>query len=116
MSDANTTPLAKGVVFASDMQWTKATAGADTTVHRDTNLKGQPLAINGKSYPKGLWTHAFNDQTPADIVFDISGRKYATFKATVGLDNLAGLYKLRQLKRNRRPVNRGWDEGPVCMS
>ena len=29
---------------------------------------------------------------------------------------LAGLYKLRQLKRNRRPVNRGWDEGPVCMS
>jgi methanol--5-hydroxybenzimidazolylcobamide Co-methyltransferase len=29
---------------------------------------------------------------------------------------LAGLYKLRQLKRKRRPVNRGWDEGPVCMS
>jgi hypothetical protein len=79
---------AKGVVFASDMQWTKATAGADTTVRRDTNLKGQPLAINGKPYLKGLWTHAFNDQTPADIVFDISGRKYATFKATVGLDDL----------------------------
>jgi hypothetical protein len=79
---------ARGVVFASDMQWTKATAGADTTVHRDTNLKEQPLSINGKPYLKGLWTHAFNDQTPADIVFDISGMKYATFKATVGLDDL----------------------------
>ena len=78
----------KGVTFASDLPWTKATAGADNTVHRDTNFKGKPLAINGKPYPKGLWTHAFNDQTPADIVFDISGRNYSTFKATVGLDDL----------------------------
>ena len=46
-------------------------------MHRDTNLNGQPLAINGKPYPKGLWTHAFNDQTPADIVFDIAGRNYS---------------------------------------
>jgi hypothetical protein len=79
---------AKGVAFASDMQWVNATAGAGNAVHRDMNLKGQPLAINGKSYLKGLWTHAFNDQTPADIVFDISGRHYSTFKSTVGLDDL----------------------------
>jgi len=36
--------------------------------------------------------------------------------AIVEFIRLAGLYKLRQLKRKRRPVNRGWDEGPVCMS
>jgi len=57
-------------------------------VHRDNNLNGQPLAINGKLYQKGLWTHAFDDQTPADTVFDISGRNDSTFKATVGLDDL----------------------------
>ncbi len=87
---AFTTPdnLAKGVAFASDLPWTKVTAGAGNTVHRDNNLNGQPLAINGKLYQKGLWTHAFDDQTPADTVFDISGRNDSTFKATVGLDDL----------------------------
>ena len=79
---------AKGMAFASDLAWTKETAGAGNTVHRDTNLNKGPLAINARPYPKGLWTHSFNDQTPADIVFDISGEKYATFKATVGLDDL----------------------------
>ena len=39
-------------------------------------------------FEKGLWTHAFNDQTPADIVFDLSGQKFEVFKASVGLDDL----------------------------
>ena len=78
----------EGVDFASDLEWRTATAGADNSAHRDTNLNGQPLTINGKRYRKGLWTHAFNDSTPADIVIDISTGKYATFKATVGLDDL----------------------------
>ncbi|HEY5914354.1 MAG TPA: NPCBM/NEW2 domain-containing protein [Verrucomicrobiae bacterium] len=80
--------LAKGVVFASDMAWTKANAGADCTVRRDQNLRGNPITINGRGFEKGLWTHAFNDRTPADIVFDISGRKFSVFKASVGLDDL----------------------------
>ena len=89
-ADSFTTPESplKGIAFASDLKWTKETAGAENTVHRDTNLNGHGLAINGKPIPKGLWTHAFNDQTPADIVFDISGKNYAAFKATVGLDDL----------------------------
>ena len=29
---------------------------------------------------------------------------------------LAGLYRLRQSKRDKGPVNTGWDEGLVCMS
>ena len=46
------------------------------------------LTINGKPFRKGLWTHAFNDSTSADIVFDISAGKYSAFRATVGLDDL----------------------------
>ncbi|MFI5380468.1 MAG: NPCBM/NEW2 domain-containing protein [Tepidisphaerales bacterium] len=85
-----TTPdiLAKGITFASDMKWTKATCGADNPVRRDVNLKEQPIKINGRLIEKGLWTHSFNDNTPADVVFDISGKKFAAFKATVGLDDL----------------------------
>ena len=51
-------------------------------------LSGKPVQINGKRMEKALWTHAFNDATPADIVFDIDGRGFAVFKATVGLDDL----------------------------
>ena len=85
-----TTPHNKtaGLTFASDMQWTRESAGARNTVHRDTNLNGQPISIDGHVYQKGLWTHAFNDSTPADIVIDVSGGLFATFKATVGLDDL----------------------------
>ena len=85
-----TTPdiLARGVTFASDMQWINATAGASNPVRRDKNLNGQTIKINGKPVEKGLWTHAFNDNTPADIVFDLKERKFAVFKASVGLDDL----------------------------
>ncbi len=84
-----TTPqhLAQGVVFASDLPWTRATAGADNSVHRDTNIHGHTISINGQTYSKGLWTHSFRDSTPADIVFDVSDGKYSSFKATVGLDD-----------------------------
>ena len=85
-----TTPdiLAQGVTFASDMKWVRANAGAENPVRRDVNLHGKPIQINGKRMEKALWTHAFNDTTPADIVFDIGGRGFAVFKATVGLDDL----------------------------
>lgn len=78
----------RGVAFASDLPWKKSTAGAENSVHRDTNLNGRPIAIAGKSYLKGVWTHAFNDATPADVVLELPPGKYATFKATVGLDDL----------------------------
>ena len=85
-----TTPeiLAQGVTFASDMQWTRANAGADNPVRRDVNLHGRAIKINGRLMEKALWTHAFPDATPADIVFDISGKEFAVFKASVGLDDL----------------------------
>jgi alpha-galactosidase len=80
----------EGIAFASDMQWVKAMAGADNPVRRDRNYYAKPIAIAGKTYPKGLWTHSFNDATPADVVFDISGKKLAALRAEVGLDDMSG--------------------------
>lgn len=79
-----------GVTFASDLAWVKATAGADNPVRRDMNYYGKPLSIARKRYPKGLWTHAFNDATPADVVFDLAGRNEATFAADAGVEDAAG--------------------------
>jgi hypothetical protein len=78
----------RGVAFASDLPWVRAAAGADNPVRRDRNLKEKPLAIGGNPVEKGLWTHAFNDGTPADVVFDVSKASFAAFKAAVGLDDL----------------------------
>ena len=81
-------PLA-GITFLSDMPWTSATAGADNPVHRDKNYYGKPICIAGKTYAKGLWTHAFPDATAADAVFDVSGTQSAAFRADVGLEDAA---------------------------
>jgi endo-alpha-N-acetylgalactosaminidase len=79
-----------GLVFLSELPWIKATAGAENPVRRDVNYYGQPLAINGGVQLKGLWTHAYPDATPADIVYDVSGKKFDLFKADVGLDDASG--------------------------
>jgi len=83
------TPL-PGVAFLSDMEWAKATAGAGNPVRRDRNYYDRPLAIGGRKYPKGLWTHAFDNATPADVVIDIGGKGYGAFVADVGLDDRSG--------------------------
>ncbi len=87
-----TPPLAAlpGIVFLSDMQWVKAAAGAGNPVRRDVNYYGKTISIAGKAYPKGLWTHAFNDATPADVVIDLPEKKYAAFKADAGVDDRSG--------------------------
>ncbi len=79
-----------GLVFVSELPWTKANAGAENLVRRDMNYYGKPIAINGHVYPKGLWTHAYPDDTPADTVYDIAGKNFELFKAEVGLDDASG--------------------------
>ncbi|NQT15594.1 MAG: alpha-galactosidase, partial [Planctomycetes bacterium] len=81
-----------GVTFASDMKWVKATmgAGANRPVHRDETYYKKPITITGKIYQKGIWTHSFNDERPADVVLDVSGRNFRMFKAEVGLDDASG--------------------------
>jgi hypothetical protein len=88
-----TIPKAKelsGVTFVSDMPWARATAGAENPVRRDANYFGKPVSLAGKVYRKAVWTHAFPDATPADVVLDISGKNFGTFAATVGLDSASG--------------------------
>lgn len=79
-----------GLVLLSELPWVTANAGADNSVRRDVNYYGKPLAINGGVYLKGLWTHSYPDATPADVVYDVSDRKYEWFKADVGLDDASG--------------------------
>jgi alpha-galactosidase len=79
-----------GVAFVSDLQWATATAGAENSVHRDTNYYGKPITLAGKSYPKGVWTHAFPDDTPADLVVALPSARYATFAADVGVEAAGG--------------------------
>lgn len=79
-----------GVVFVSDMPWVRSVAGANNTVHRDKNYGGSLISIAGKQYPKGVWTHAFNDASPAEVEVDVQGRGFALFKADVGAEDSAG--------------------------
>ncbi|MHB9065482.1 MAG: NPCBM/NEW2 domain-containing protein [Pirellulaceae bacterium] len=85
----DTPPLDRpvGLVFLSDMVWAKANAGADNPVRRDVNYFGKPITIHDRVYRKGLWTHAYPDATPADVVFDLAGQKFGRFGADVGLDD-----------------------------
>ena len=103
-----------GVTFVSDMPWLKATAGASNTPHRDTNYSGKLVSIGSKIYRKAVWTHSFNDATPADVVLDIAGKNFATFAADVGLDaaSLGGTVQFQvlvdgQLKAESPVLNPG---------
>lgn len=87
------TPAVKrlvGIRFASDMKCLEATVGAGNPLRRDRNYYGAAITIDGREYPKGLWTHSFNDGRPADVVFDISETNFAHFKADAGLDDSGG--------------------------
>ncbi|OQB42430.1 MAG: Alpha-galactosidase [Candidatus Hydrogenedentes bacterium ADurb.Bin179] len=87
-----TTPAAKpldGIQFLSDGPWISANAGADNQVKRDCNYYNNPIGIAGNTYPKGLWTHAFDDATPADIVMDVSTGQWRWFAADAGVEDAA---------------------------
>jgi len=81
---------AKGIAFVSDLKWVRATAGAENPVRRDRNYYDKPIAINGREYEKGVWTHAFPDTTPADIVVRLDECAFGMFAADVGVDDAAG--------------------------
>ncbi|MHB8636876.1 MAG: NPCBM/NEW2 domain-containing protein [Fimbriimonadaceae bacterium] len=83
-------PTQWGGHFVSDLPWVKALAGVPEGPHRDVNHYGNVLAIAGTKYPKGIWTHSFDNGDPADIVIDIAGKGYGTFAADVGLDDASG--------------------------
>ncbi|MCL5098640.1 MAG: glycoside hydrolase family 127 protein, partial [Candidatus Omnitrophica bacterium] len=80
----------KGVVFVSDMDWASSNAGAGNKVRRDSNYYGKTITMSEVAFPKGVWTHACDGDQPADVVLDISNRKFASFAAMVGLEDQAG--------------------------
>jgi hypothetical protein len=57
------------------------------STHTSTRRAGKKIRINRRTYAKGLWTHSFNDATPADVVIDIAGKNYSLFAADVGIDD-----------------------------
>ena len=59
-------------------------------MHRDTNYADKEIHIDGKAYPKGLWTHSFNDATPADVIIAIGDKAFSSFAASVGVEDLGG--------------------------
>jgi alpha-galactosidase len=79
-----------GVTFVSDMDWVKSNAGAKNEVHRDTNYGGSEISVAGKVCPKGVWTHAYNNATPADVVIDVAGKPVARFIADAGVEDSGG--------------------------
>src|SRR5208282_1150500 len=90
-----------GVVFASDMPWVKSTCGyGPPQAVRDHWLTGDPhliaassdpLPIAGLPYSKGIGTHDFVGDKPADVVLDISGQTFTAFKTHAGLLDHGGV-------------------------
>jgi len=73
-----------GILFVSDMPWVKCTCGWGPPYPGRNGYGGTaPIVLPGVPCPKAVVTHAFADQRPADVVVDIAGQKFATFKAYV---------------------------------
>ncbi|MBU0609157.1 MAG: NPCBM/NEW2 domain-containing protein, partial [Armatimonadetes bacterium] len=78
-------------VHVSDLEPTEAVVHG--AVKRDTNYSGKPISMHGKTYDKGISTHAVADPQGdgARVTYDLSGGLSAArrFKALVGLDDSA---------------------------
>lgn len=71
-----------GELDLTQVKWKSASSDFGN-VQVNKNCQGQPIRINGKSYPKGLGTHAnsvIHYQLPAN-------HKFTKFEALAGLDN-----------------------------
>ena len=73
-------PLPAGGTYLSDLSWTSATTGAGT-IAKDRAITGQPIILAGKTYAKGIGTHA-----TSDIRYPLNAA-YSRFVAYVNLDD-----------------------------
>lgn len=67
-------------VYLSDIQWNSASNGV-LEVQKDKNFNGNPLAIKGTVYNKGLGTHAISS-----ISYTLNGN-YESFQSIIGIDD-----------------------------
>lgn len=70
-------------VKLTDLPWLKASSGWGKVI-KDKSVTGTPLRIEGTGYSSGLGTHA-----ESVIAYDLSGRGFTRFTATVGADESA---------------------------
>lgn len=68
-----------------DLNWISATAGWGK-VNKNESIQNSPIKIDGKTYDKGIGTHA-----NSEIVYDLNGQ-YKTFECLAGLDSETGAY------------------------
>lgn len=82
-----------GVVFVSDMPWVRSSFGRVVTLgysppsavrETDHGWGDGTTPVAQLPYSRGVVNHAFPDQRPADVVVDVAGRDFTTFKASVG--------------------------------
>ena len=66
--------------YVSDMTPVYADSGWGG-VHYNQDINGNPIAIRGQTYDKGIWTHA-----TSTIIYDLDAR-YSRFVADVGIDD-----------------------------
>ncbi len=78
----------EGALWLSDLDWQKSTVGSGGIVRRDVNVYGNAPTIGGKAFEKSIWTHAFNDATPADVVITVPAG-FTAFRAECGVDDAA---------------------------
>jgi serine/threonine protein kinase/tetratricopeptide (TPR) repeat protein len=109
-----TTDKPLGIVFASDMPWVQSTSFGGGGARRNA-----PLALGGWRYQNGIRAHAFDDARPADVVLDISGRKFAAFKTHVGLVDPVGSVQFQVLVdgavKHESPIIRRGTLRKICV-
>ncbi len=66
--------------YLSDLTWSSATAGYGT-VQKDKSINGNVIKLRGKTYAKGIGTHAVST-----ITYNLSGL-YTNFTSDVGVDD-----------------------------
>ncbi|MCU0982731.1 MAG: tetratricopeptide repeat protein, partial [Pirellulaceae bacterium] len=108
-----------GIVFATDLPWVRSTCGwGPKSAVRNGYTAGGTLRIAGLPYAEAVWTHAFADTTPADVVLDVSGQKFATFKVDAGVER-TGSVQFQVLAdgkvRYETPVLHFGTVQPVCV-
>lgn len=80
-----------GTVFVSDLPWVRSTCGWGSPVAaRNSNHWSGTILIDRLPYALGIYTNAFDDAQPADVVLDVTGQEFSTFKAQVGLPEANG--------------------------
>ena len=70
-----------GEVALSSMDWADAKTGWGQ-VRRDLNCNGGPLIVDGKTYTRGIGTHAVSE-----IDYDLPAGKFERLRATIGPDD-----------------------------